>query len=384
MNRKNTKKDELTYIPLGDETALNTKVEELGLHPKTIELFVKNNILTVYDIARRNSKQLFKIQGFGKKDLIGVERELGKLNITLAPLPEEAKSADDAENVKTEEKPEKKESKKQDKKPERKEPRVLENGDTPIQEMGFTPRTYNSLNRGRLLSAFDLASKTEKDLIKVRNLGQKGVDEVKEKLLGLGLKLKEESVEEVKKEQPKKEVQKKEAVKKDVPKKETPKKEQPVKKEPKTPQPAKQNQTPVKQQKNPNNKKSNDNEYKRISQGEKFGIGKGNEVIIPAEYDEVFMVKEDMVCVDVDGLFGYVNLNNEMVIEPKYELAQSFSRGLANVMLNDKYGYIDKKGNVVIDFQYELATPFEDDDTARVKLDGRWGSIDKEGKITWI
>ena len=351
MNRKNNnKKRNIDYIPQGDETALNTKVEELGLHPKTKELFLKNNVLTVYDIAKYNSKQLFKIQGFGKKDLIGVERELGKLNISLAPLVEVEEEKVESDKLKQDKpikqvknaKIEKTVQKNKQEKSEKKADKSTKE-DVSIADMGLNSKTYNVLKRGNVLTLFQIAEKTERDLFKVRGMNKQSVEELKLKLKEFGLLLATKEIKnELKKEQPK---------------------EQPKEKK---------------------KEKQKDLEYKRISKGEKFGIGKGNEVIIPAMYDEVFMVKEEMVCVDVDGLFGYVNLNNKMVIEPKYELAQSFSMGLANVMLNDKYGYIDKTGKVVLDFKYELATPFEEDGTARVKLDGRWASITKEGTITWI
>ena len=348
MNRRNNnKKKEITYIPQGDETALDTKVEELGLHPKTKDLFLKNNINTVYDIAKHNSKQLFRIQGFGKKDLIGVERELGKLNIALAPILEQPDDKPNLAKVDKIEKPLKSDKPKVDKpqKADKADKKIQSaKKDVAIQDMELSAKTFNCLKRGNVLTANQIATFTEKELFKIRGISKQSVDELKQKLAALGLSL---SVKDAK--NPLQKQEKKDKTK-----------------EQRKPQPQK------------------DTEYKRISKGEKFGIGKGNEVIIPAEYDEVFAVKEDMVCVDVDGLFGYVNLKNEMVIEPKYELAQSFSMGLANVMLNDKYGYIDKTGKVVLDFKYELATPFEEDNTARVKLDGRWASITKDGTITWI
>lgn len=289
-HKRRPQQKEVEYIPVGDEKALSTKIADMALHPKTKELFEKNNLVTAYDLAKRNSKQLFKIQGFGKKDLIGVERELTKLGLTLAPLIDKPKDDSQIENVAKPSESVKKEEK--NKKFDKQEP----------------PQKPQNQKQDK---------KQEK---KIDNKNQDKKVDTKN------------------------------------------------------------------QDKKVDSKKgdSKSQEYRRISKGEKFGIAKGNIEIIPPIYDEVFMVKEDMVCVDVDGLFGYVNLKNEMVIEPQYELAQSFSEGLANVMKNDKYGYIDKANNVVIPFKYELATPFEEDGTARVKIDGRWASITKDEKITWI
>lgn len=48
-------------------------------------------------------------------------------------------------------------------------------------------------------------------------------------------------------------------------------------------------------------------------------------------------------------------------------------------MTKGKYGYMDKSGKVVIPCIYE-EVHFFTDGIARVKLDGKWFFIDKEGK----
>ena len=48
---------------------------------------------------------------------------------------------------------------------------------------------------------------------------------------------------------------------------------------------------------------------------------------------------------------------------------------------NDKYGFVDKNGNVVVDFKYEKAYEFNSYGFAAVKKDGKWGSINEEGKV---
>lgn len=61
----------------------------------------------------------------------------------------------------------------------------------------------------------------------------------------------------------------------------------------------------------------------------------------------------------------------------------SFSEGLAMVCRGEKCGYINKNNEVVIPFEFDAATPFENGE-AKVKKDGKWGTITTEGKITWI
>lgn len=59
--------------------------------------------------------------------------------------------------------------------------------DMTIEELDLSVRSYNCLKRAGIQTVQELASKTEDDMIKVRNLGKKSLKEVKEKLLELGL-----------------------------------------------------------------------------------------------------------------------------------------------------------------------------------------------------
>ena len=59
-----------------------------------------------------------------------------------------------------------------------------------IEEMDLSVRSYNCLKRAGIHTVADLTHKTEEDMLKVRNLGRKSLDEVIAKLRGLGLDLK--------------------------------------------------------------------------------------------------------------------------------------------------------------------------------------------------
>ena len=59
--------------------------------------------------------------------------------------------------------------------------------ETPIEELEFSVRSYNCLKRAGINVVADIVSKTEQDMIKVRNLGKKSFDEVTAKLHSLGL-----------------------------------------------------------------------------------------------------------------------------------------------------------------------------------------------------
>ena len=56
-----------------------------------------------------------------------------------------------------------------------------------IEELELSVRSYNCLKRAGITTVEDLANKTEADMMKVRNLGKKSLDEVTNKLHDLGL-----------------------------------------------------------------------------------------------------------------------------------------------------------------------------------------------------
>jgi DNA-directed RNA polymerase subunit alpha len=60
-----------------------------------------------------------------------------------------------------------------------------------IEEMDLSVRSYNCLKRANIHTVEDLTNKTEDDMLKVRNLGKKSLDEVIFKLESYGLKLKD-------------------------------------------------------------------------------------------------------------------------------------------------------------------------------------------------
>ena len=69
-------------------------------------------------------------------------------------------------------------------KEENKKERILEKS---IEDLELSVRSFNCLKRAGISTVEDLANKTESDMMKVRNLGKKSLDEVVAKLHALGL-----------------------------------------------------------------------------------------------------------------------------------------------------------------------------------------------------
>lgn len=61
--------------------------------------------------------------------------------------------------------------------------------DTAIEDMDFSVRTYNCLKRAAINTVGDLTVRSEEDMMKVRNLGKKSLEEVIQKLEEQGLSL---------------------------------------------------------------------------------------------------------------------------------------------------------------------------------------------------
>ena len=74
-------------------------------------------------------------------------------------------------------------------KEETKKEKILEKT---IEELDLSVRSFNCLKRAGINTVEDLINKTEDDMMRVRNLGQKSLEEVIEKLYSLGLSLKKD------------------------------------------------------------------------------------------------------------------------------------------------------------------------------------------------
>lgn len=74
-------------------------------------------------------------------------------------------------------------------KEENKKEKILE---MPIEELELSVRSFNCLKRSEISTVEDLTNKSENDMMKVKNLGKKSLDEVIAKLRDLGLDLRKE------------------------------------------------------------------------------------------------------------------------------------------------------------------------------------------------
>jgi hypothetical protein len=107
------------------------------------------------------------------------------------------------------------------------------------------------------------------------------------------------------------------------------------------------------------------------------------QIVIPAEYDDVFSFSEGLAMIrDHTGTYpksGYINKAGKVVIAPQYDNASNFSEGLAVVTFAGKKGLIDQQGNVTW-LPYDSLEPFSEG-LAVVAKSGKHGYIDKSRKL---
>ena len=61
----------------------------------------------------------------------------------------------------------------------------------PVEDLQLTVRSYNCLKREGIHSVGELVARSEQDLLDIRNFGAKSIEEVKQKLIEMGLSLKD-------------------------------------------------------------------------------------------------------------------------------------------------------------------------------------------------
>lgn len=85
-------------------------------------------------------------------------------------------------------------------------------------------------------------------------------------------------------------------------------------------------------------------------------------------------------CVISVSLLAQNDSNFRWVVEPKFEIAEDFNEGLARIKLNGKWGFIDKEGTMIVKPVYDSVMNFSDGLAAFLWQSGKWGYVDKTGK----
>lgn len=116
-----------------------------------------------------------------------------------------------------------------------------------------------------------------------------------------------------------------------------------------------------------------------IAENEDFN----NEII-----DSNYEIKQTGILMDLDDERGYLELRQNE--ETKYYNFKFEEKNVTEIFTSDtlflskkdgKYGFVDKNGKVVVDYIYDDATKQNSYGYAGVKKDGKWGAINNKGNL---
>lgn len=110
-------------------------------------------------------------------------------------------------------------------------------------------------------------------------------------------------------------------------------------------------------------------------------ITPSGEMLITPQFDEVFPFEDDMAVVKIGDRFGVIDLDGKLIVPPNYEMI--IPDGKRFLFKSESgYGWMDADLNIQINPQFKKAYPFNGSAVAAVQtLDGRYGWIDKDGRL---
>jgi len=135
------------------------------------------------------------------------------------------------------------------------------------------------------------------------------------------------------------------------------------------------------------------NGTKVVLKNDKYGLIdlKGNE-IIPIEYESLEEFSPQIFKCKLNKKFGLVDIQGREILKCEFNFIGNLSENRACIKNDVNFGYINGVGKLIIPFQFDF---FEDtkqwlhygdcpfvNGTARVKLNGLLGTIDRTGKFT--
>lgn len=104
-------------------------------------------------------------------------------------------------------------------------------------------------------------------------------------------------------------------------------------------------------------------------------------LIYPGEYDEVKLVNRNLIAVkDESGNYGIINREKDAITDFEYFNVWGDESSILVMDHNKKISILDCEGNLISEETYDEAELFYED-LAAVQKDGKWGFIDREGKL---
>ena len=97
--------------------------------------------------------------------------------------------------------------------------------------------------------------------------------------------------------------------------------------------------------------------------------------------EDVDLMKNGLICVRMNGLYGFMDRKGQWLTEPCYSYAALHSyEGFSKVKKDGLTGFIDGDAREVVPCEYESVKDFSCG-FAAVKKDGKWGYVDARGEL---
>jgi len=110
-------------------------------------------------------------------------------------------------------------------------------------------------------------------------------------------------------------------------------------------------------------------------------INSVGETVIPFRYKEAGPFDGGTAAVRCGNGYGVIDQRGQFLVPPVYESAAPFSHGLSLVLLHDKYGYVTAENKVAIPFLYDDSSGFDEKGWALVERRGIRQFIDTAGRV---
>ena len=143
---------------LGVENIDELNIDDMGLSVRSFNCLKRAGINTLGDLTRRTPEDMMKVRNLGRKNLEEILWKMREYGVWLEgeEPPKNNLIPSDVDGM-------------------------------TIEEMNLTIRSYNCLKRAGIRTVADLRSRTPDDMMKVRNLGRRSLEEVIDKMKELGV-----------------------------------------------------------------------------------------------------------------------------------------------------------------------------------------------------
>lgn len=151
---------------------LETPITDFELSVRSRNCLEKMDVHTLGDLTRISEQELLLFKNFGETSLGEIKRMMSSKNLHLAQTLEEAEEGESASSKAEREKDE--------------QSRLISR---PVEELGLSVRSHHCMSKLGIKTIGDLARKTDRELMAVKNFGGTSLTEVKKKLAAHGLSL---------------------------------------------------------------------------------------------------------------------------------------------------------------------------------------------------